>query len=74
MAEQPNDLEKAAEMAERVAERLLGELDTGVLTLAELRNRHELNLIVEVARLLQGAGANFPPSIRRLAERGAEQP
>ena len=73
MAEQSNDLDKAAEMAELVAARLLGELDTGVLTVAELRDRQELKLIVEVATLLQGAGANFPPSIRRLAERGAEQ-
>ena len=73
MAEQPDELDKAAEMAELVAERLLGELDTGVLTLDGLRSRQELNLIVEVARLLREAGAGFPPSIRRLAQRGAEQ-
>ena len=74
MPEPSSDLDEAAELAERVAERLLEELDTGVLTLAELRDRHELQLIVEVARLLKGAGADFPRSIRRLAQRGAEQP
>lgn len=74
MADRADDLERAAEMAELLAERLLGEINSGMLTFAELRERPELHLIVEVARLLRAAGADFPAGIRHLAQRGAEEP
>jgi hypothetical protein len=64
------DLNRVAELANRLAERTLEALEHGRLTTEEFRESPDVALIFEAAKLLQAAGAEFPGGIVRLAQKG----
>src|SRR3954468_7728619 len=67
------DLNRVAELANRLAERTLEALEHGRLTTEEFRESPDVALIFEAAKLLQAAGAEFPAGIVRLAQKAGEQ-
>ena len=67
------DLNRVAELANRLAERTLEALEHGRLTTEEFRESPDVALIFEAAKLLQAAGAEFPGGIVRLAQKAGEQ-
>ena len=66
-------LDRVAHLADRLAERTLDALERGELSTEEFRDSPDLALILGAANLLQKARAEFPPNMRRLAEKAAEQ-
>jgi hypothetical protein len=68
-----SELDRVAELADRLADRTLDALERGELTTEQFRDSPDLALILAAANLLQSAGAEFPPNMRRLAEKAAEQ-
>ena len=68
------DLKLVAELANRLAERTLEALEHGRrLTTEEFRESPDVALILDAAKLLQAAGAEFPGGIVRLAQKAGEQ-
>jgi hypothetical protein len=67
------DLNVIAELANRLAERTLEALEHGRLTTEEFRESPDVALILDAAKLLQAAGAEFPGGIVRLAQKAGEQ-
>ena len=67
------DLNRGAELANRLAERTLEALEHGRLTTEVFRESPDVALIFEAAKLLQAAGAEFPGGIVRLAQKAGEQ-
>jgi hypothetical protein len=67
------DLNRVAELANSLAERTLEALEHGGLTTEEFRESPDVALILEAAKLLQAAGAEFPGGIVRLAQKAGEQ-
>jgi hypothetical protein len=68
-----SELDRVAELADRLADRTLDALERGELTTEQFRDSPDLALILDAANLLQSAGAEFPPNMLRLAEKAAEQ-
>ena len=66
-------VDRVASLANWVAERTLARLDQGELSREEVRSSSEMALILEAARLLEHAGADFPVCMRLLAEEAAKQ-
>jgi hypothetical protein len=66
------DLNLVAELANRLAERTLEALEHGPVTTEEFRES-PVAPILEAAKLLQAAGAEFPAGIVRLAQKAGEQ-
>jgi hypothetical protein len=66
-------LSRVAELADGLADRLLVALEKGTISKEELRASPDLALVVDAAKLLQAAGAEFPASVVRLAQKAAEQ-
>jgi hypothetical protein len=66
-------VDRVASLADRLAERTLTRLHEGELSREEVRSSSEMALILEAARLLEHAGADFPACMRLLAEEAAEQ-
>ena len=64
---------RAARLADHFAERTLDALERGELTTEQFRDSPDLALILGAANLLVKARAEFPPNMRRLAEKAAEQ-
>ena len=58
-------------LADQLAERMLTEVETRVLTTEEFGQ--EVALIAKVAAMLQDAGLELPPGIHRLGQKVAEQ-
>jgi hypothetical protein len=67
------ELSRVAELADGLADRLLVALEQGTISKEELRASPDLALVVDAAKLLQAAGAEFPASVVRLAQKAAEQ-
>ena len=65
-------LNRVAELANKLAERTLDALEHGRLTTEEFRESPDVALILDAARLLQAAGAEFPSGIVRLAQKAGE--
>ena len=63
-----SDITLVANLADRLARRILEGVESGTITSDELRGSRDVALVTNAAMLLQGAGAEFPPSLRRLAE------
>ena len=61
-------VDRVASLADRLAERTLTRLHEGELSREEVRSSSEMALILEAARLLEHAGADFPACMRLLAE------
>ena len=68
-----SELNRVAELANRLAERALGALERGELATDEFRNSTDVALLLQAAQLLLSAGREFPPSMRRLAAQAAQQ-
>jgi len=62
-----SEIERIADLADRLASRILESVERGTLSANELRENPDVTLITNAARLLQEAGAEFPPQICRLA-------
>jgi hypothetical protein len=67
------ELDRISELADRLADRALGAIERGELTPEQFRNSPDVALILQAAQLLQSTGADFPPSMRRLAAQAAQQ-
>jgi hypothetical protein len=67
------ELSRVAELADRLADRILVAFEQGALTTEEFRASPDLALVLDAARLLQAAGAEFPAGVVRLAQKAAEQ-
>jgi hypothetical protein len=65
-----SELDRVAELADRLAERALGALERGELTIKEFQNSPDVALLLHAAELVLSAGGEFPPSVRRLAAHG----
>ena len=72
MTEAP-DLNRVAELADRLAGRILAAIENGQLTTEEFRNSPDVALIIKTATMLQDAQVEFPPNMRRLGEKAGEQ-
>jgi hypothetical protein len=68
--DETSDLNLVAELANSLAERTLEALEHGRLTTEEFRENPDVALILDAARLLQAAGAEFPPAIREARPKG----
>jgi hypothetical protein len=68
-----SELNRVAALADQLAERMLTELETRMLTTEEFETRQEVALIAKVAAMLQDVGLELPPGIRRLGRKAAEQ-
>ena len=68
-----SELNRVAELANRLAERALGALERGELATDEFRNSTDVALLLQAAQLLLSAGREFPPTMRRLAEAAQKQ-
>ena len=55
-----SELERVADLADRLASRVLESVERGTLSADELRENPDVTLITNAARLLQEAGAEFP--------------
>jgi hypothetical protein len=66
-----SEVKRVADLADRLAKRILESVEGGSLTVEELRENPDVALITHAARLLREAGAEFPPELRRLAARAA---
>ena len=67
------ELSRVAELADRLADRILVEFEQGALSTEEFRASPDVALVIDAARLLQAAGAEFPAGVVRLAQKAAEQ-
>ena len=72
VAEEP-DLNRVAELADRLAARILDAIENGQLTTEEFRKSPDVRLILKAATMLQDAQVQFPPNIRRLGDKAGEQ-
>jgi hypothetical protein len=66
-----SEVKRVADLAARLAKRILESIESGTLTAEELRDNADVALVTNAAKLLQEAGADFPPELRRLAARAA---
>ena len=66
-----SDIKLVANLADRLARRILEGVESGTFTADELRGNPDVVLVTNAAMLLQRAGAEFPPGLRRLAESDA---
>ena len=64
---------RVASLADRLAERTLARLHGGELSREDVRTSSDMALILEAAKLLEDAGADFPACMRLLAREAAEQ-
>jgi hypothetical protein len=67
------ELSRVAELADRLADRILVAFEQGALTTEEFRASPDVALVIDAARLLHAAGAEFPAGVVRLAQKAAEQ-
>jgi hypothetical protein len=67
-----SELDRVAELADKLADRALGALERGELTTEEFRNSPDLALILKAAQLVRSAGADFPLNVQRLAAKAAQ--
>jgi hypothetical protein len=67
------ELSRVVELANRLANRTLVAFEQGTLSTEEFRASPDLALVLDAARLLQAAGAEFPEGVVRLAQKAAEQ-
>ncbi len=67
------ELSRVAELADRLADRTLVAFEQGTLSTDELRASPDVALVLDAARLLHAAGADFPAGVVRLAHKAAEQ-
>ena len=66
-----SDIKLVANLADRLARRILEGVESGTFTADELRGSPDVVLVTNAAMLLQREGAEFPPDLRRLAENDA---
>jgi hypothetical protein len=66
-----SEIEREADLADRLASRILESAERGTLSSDELWENPDLTLITNAARLLQEAGAEFPRQLCRLAARAS---
>src|SRR5688572_27367577 len=66
------ELSRVAELADRLADRLFVAFEQGTISKEELRGSPDLPLVLDAAKLLDAAGAEFPASVVRLAQKAAE--
>jgi hypothetical protein len=59
------DLERVSEMADVLAERIFASVQKGELTVSD---SPEARLLLQAAKMLETAGIDFPPGVRRLAK------
>jgi hypothetical protein len=67
------ELSRVAELADRLADRTLVAFEQGALSTEEFRASPDVALVLDSARLLHAAGAEFPAGVVRLAQKAAEQ-
>jgi hypothetical protein len=67
------ELSRVAELADRLANRILVAFEQGALSTEEFRASPDVALVLDAARLLHAAGAEFPAGVVRLAQKAAEQ-
>jgi hypothetical protein len=67
------ELSRVAELADRLADRTLVAFEQGALSTEEFRASADVALVLDAARLLHAAGAEFPAGVVRLAQKAAEQ-
>jgi hypothetical protein len=67
-----SDIKRVADLADRLATRILEGVETGAMSAEELTDHPDVALVTRAAKLLQGAGAEFPLGLRRLAEAALE--
>jgi hypothetical protein len=67
------ELRRVAELADRLADRTLVAFEQGTLSTEEFRASPDVALVLDAARLLHAAGADFPAGVVRLAQKAAEQ-
>ena len=67
------ELGRVAELADRLANRILVAFEQGARSTEEFRASPDVALVIDAARLLQAAGAEFPDGVVRLAQKAAEQ-
>jgi hypothetical protein len=65
-------LNRVVELADKLAERTLSAIDNDELTTEEVRNSPDVALILQVAQMVLDSGTEFPPAMRRLAEKAIE--
>ena len=65
-----SDIKLVANLADRLARRILEGVESGTFTADELRGNPDV-VSTNAAMLLQRPGAEFPPGLRRLAENDA---
>jgi hypothetical protein len=70
--EQALSLNRVVGLADKLAERTLSAIDNDDLTMEEVRNSPDLALILQVAQMVLDSGTEFPPAMRRLAEKAVE--
>src|SRR3954452_18555936 len=67
------DLNRVSDLADQLAARVLAAIESGELTTEEFRNSPEVDLILRTATILHEAEVEFPPNMRRLGAKAAEQ-
>jgi hypothetical protein len=67
------ELSRVAELADRLADRILVAFEQGALTTEEFRASPDVALVIDAARMLHAARAEFPAGVVRLAQKAAEQ-
>jgi hypothetical protein len=65
-------LNRVVGLADKLAERTLSAIENDELTTEEVRNSPDVALILQVAQMVLDSGTEFPPAMRRLAERAIE--
>ena len=58
-----SELERVADLADRLASRVLESVERGTLSADELRENPDVTLITNAARLLREAGAEFASNL-----------
>ena len=64
------DFRDVAELADKLAQSILASAKPGMLS---INNSPEAHLLLYATKVLATAGVGFPPAVRRLAEKVAEE-
>jgi hypothetical protein len=63
-----SEAKRVADLVDRLAKRILDRVNDGSISVDELRGSADVALVIDAAKLLEQAGAEFPSGLRRLAE------
>ena len=69
-----SEAKRVADLVDRLAKRILDRVNDGSISVDELRGSADVALVIDAAKLLEQAGAEFPFGLRRLAETANRSP